>query len=176
MDIDLAKQGFCDNDRIELTVAGVYVLLRRDMSLNRRLFNWLLGSDVPAVQYNPNPKQLNHSDSVVSQESVGVEDSNIYFNYHSRRLLVDALKIILSRSLDVNSDHAMTDQVSSNHIGPNLKPYRLLTALLDKNEIGPVVIEDVIIDVFRTLFHSYNRLKLNMDREKNNNESDKKNG
>ena len=174
MDIDLAKQGFCDNDRIELTVAGVYVLLRRDMSLNRRLFNWLLGSDVPAVQYNPNPKQLNHSDSVVSQESVGVEDSNIYFNYHSRRLLVDALKIILSRSLDVNSDHAMTDQVSSNHIGPNLKPYRLLTALLDKNEIGPVVIEDVIIDVFRTLFHSYNRLRLNIDREKNNNESDKK--
>ena len=40
-------------------------------------------------------------------------------------------------------------------ISPNLKPYRMLTALLDKSEIGPVVIEDVIIDVFRTLFHYY---------------------
>ena len=152
MHLDITTQGFSDQDRIELTVAGVSVLLRRDMSLNRRLFNWLLGTDFPSAQPTINPKTLNHSDSVVSQDSVYVEDTNLYFNYHSRSLLVDALRIILSRSLDNNSDIDPTVNKSN---CPNIKPYRMLTALLDKNEIGPVVIEDVIIDAFRTLFHSY---------------------
>ena len=160
MHMNLTSEGFSAHDRIELTVAGVSVLLRRDMSLNRRLFNWLLGSDVPAAQSNINPKNINRSDSVVSQDSVSVDDTSLYFNYHSRGLLVDALRIILSRSLEWNNDSVTADQAPSpiKFYGPNLKPYRLLTALLDKAEIGPVVIEDVIIDVFRTLFHSYYRL------------------
>ena len=159
MHLDITAQGFSDDDRLELTVAGVSVLLRRDMSLNRRLFNWLLGTDFPPTQSTVNPKNLNHSDSVVSQDSVYVEDTNLYFNYHSRSLLVNALRIILSRSLD-NTDFDSTPNKSN---GPNLKPYRMLTALLDKSEIGPVVIEDVIIDVFRTLFHSYTRLNSNIE-------------
>jgi hypothetical protein len=159
MHVDLTSRGFSDDDRVELTVAGVSVLLRRDMSLNRRLFNWLLGADFPSIESASNPKNLNHSDSIVSQDSTLVDDTNLYFNYHSRSLLVDALRIILSRSLEFNSDSIAADQVQSlNSNGPNLKPYRLLTALLDKSEIGPVVIDDVIIDVFRTLFHSYDNL------------------
>ena len=58
MHIDLTSQGFSDDDRVELTVAGVSVLLRRDMSLNRRLFNWLLGADFPAMEAAANPNNL----------------------------------------------------------------------------------------------------------------------
>ena len=158
----ITTQGFSEEDRLELTVAGVSVLLRRDMSLNRRLFNWLLGTDFPPSQSTINPKNLNHSDSVVSNDSVCVEDTNLYFNYHSRSLLVDALRVILSRSLTNSNDSNSKDYKFNS---PNLKPYRMLTALLDKSEIGPVVIEDVIIDVFRTLFHSYTRLKSSIDTE-----------
>ena len=169
MHMDLTSQGFSDNDRVELTVAGVSVLLRRDMSLNRRLFSWLLGTDVPAAQSNLDSKILNHSDSVVSQDSFSVEDTNLYFNYHSRSLLVEALSIILSRSLELSNNWNTTDQVPSTKFsGPNLKPYRMLTALLDKSEIGPVVIEDVIIDVFRTLFHSYCRMTVPCEDEAEN--------
>ena len=169
----MTTQGFSEDDRLELTVAGVSVLLRRDMSLNRRLFNWLLGTDVPLSQQTMNPKNFNHSDSVVSQDSVCVEDTNLYFSYHSRSLLVDALRIILSRSLNDSND---ANSKENKFISPNLKPYRMLTALLDKSEIGPVVIEDVIIDVFRTLFHSYTRLnsRISTDAEKDRTSFDKK--
>ena len=119
------------------------------MSLNRRLFNWLLGSDVSSA--DKNPKTYNRTDSFASQissDSATVDDTTLYFNYHSRGLLVDALRIILSRSLETSSDMVVDQTPSIQLCGPNIKPYRLLTALLDKIEIGPIVIEDVIIDVF----------------------------
>ena len=37
------KPFLSDDDRNELVTAATSVLLRRDMSLNRRLYSWLLG-------------------------------------------------------------------------------------------------------------------------------------
>ena len=33
-----------------------------------------------------------------------------------------------------------------------LKPFRILVSLLDKAEIGPVIIEEVLLSVFRSLY------------------------
>lgn len=58
-------------------------------------------------------------------------------------MLIDALRAVLRKSLESRSQ-------------PNLKPYRLMMTLLDKPEIGPPILDLVIIDIFRTLYHSYN--------------------
>lgn len=38
---------------------------------------------------------------------------------------------------------------TSNSTVVDLKPYRILISLLEKPEIGPVILDDILIDVFR---------------------------
>lgn len=55
-------------------------------------------------------------------------------------LLNDAIRIILKKScLEVPLD---------------IKPYRLLTSLFDKPQIGPVILDNILYDLFRTLYLS----------------------
>lgn len=55
-------------------------------------------------------------------------------------LLNDALKIILKKC--------------STEVPIDVKPYRLLTSLFDKPQIGPVILDGILFDVFRTLYLS----------------------
>ena len=130
MHIEVIK--FSHEDLVEVVAAATSVLLRRDMSLNRRLYSWLCGSE------SANVKGHNRNDSEVSID----DDTNVYFCHYSKSLLVEALKVILLRSLEVADDK------------PDLTPYRLVMTLLDKPDVGVVILDHVIIDVFRTLYHS----------------------
>ena len=134
-------------EMVSVVTAACCVLLRRDMSLNRRLFGWLLGTNSPASAAN---KKRGHvrQDSVSSINSeAAADDSDLpsYFEFYARHLLVDAVRAILRNSLSA----------ARNEQKPDLKPFRLLSTLFDKAEIGQTIVDDVIIDVFRTLFHSY---------------------
>ena len=40
---------------------------------------------------------------------------------------------------------------------PDLKPYRVLISLLEKPEIGPTILDDILVDVFRALYLSGSR-------------------
>ncbi|KAL1459041.1 hypothetical protein WDU94_011054, partial [Cyamophila willieti] len=100
------------------------------MSLNRRLFTWMLGSEVNSLDQS---KQRTNSES-----GGGGNNAPQYFEVYSRELLVQAIKIILNQSTG-QSPH-------------DLKPYRLLISLLDKPEIGPVILDDILFEVFRLLY------------------------
>ncbi|PIK57008.1 putative protein dopey-1 [Apostichopus japonicus] len=84
----------------ELVTATLNTLLRRDMSLNRRLFTWLLGDHDAGGYKAAAPKLTPHdlkkhkrSDSAVSTSSyVSIEDQTVYFETHSRNLLIEGLK------------------------------------------------------------------------------------
>jgi len=152
-----------EEDRTELCTAAVSVLLRRDMSLNRRLYSWLLGGNVSEQQATAKQSTSaavathKRSDSMASSSSE-YDEAALYFDHFSRSFLVQALKNVLARSL-MTSPHesvaavATTTTTDSKQL-PDLKPYRLLTRLLDKAEIGPEIIEDVLLDVFRSLYHA----------------------
>lgn len=64
-------------------------------------------------------------------------------------LLNDALKIILKKC--------------STEVPIDIKPYRLLTSLFEKPQIGPVILDGILFDVFRTLYLSC----LNQQKHKN---------
>ncbi|KAI5703359.1 hypothetical protein M8J75_010863 [Diaphorina citri] len=115
------------SDMLRLVGAALVTVLRRDMSLNRRLFTWMLGSEVAAVDQ---PKQRTNSEPG--------SGSSQYFEVYSRDLLVQAVKIILNEATG-QSPH-------------DLKPYKLLISLLDKPEIGPVILDDILYEVFRLLY------------------------
>lgn len=119
-------------DMVRLVTAALVTILRRDMSLNRRLFAWLLGSEVNI--------SLLSSEHPLSKKSKSTEPSgsNLYFDMYSREMLIQAIKITLSQGVgDIPHD---------------LRPYRLLVSLLDKPDIGPVILDDILFEVFRTLY------------------------
>lgn len=119
-------------DFTRLVTNGLNTILRRDMSLNRRLYSWLLGSEVNSKQ---SATDKNHANSVTNPTEDLAKPS--YFELHSKEVLIKALRCTLKLSLQPQP--------------VDLKPYRILVSLLDKVEIGPAVLDHVLCDVIRTM-------------------------
>ncbi|KAM9241361.1 protein DOP1A isoform 5-T5 [Leptosomus discolor] len=119
-------------DMIRILSAALHVVLRRDMSLNRRLYAWLLGFDNNGALIGP--RSTRHSNPE--------EHATYYFNTFSKEMLVQAMIGILQVNGHGEESTLMQD----------LKPFRILISLLDKPELGPAILEDVLIEVFRTLY------------------------
>ncbi|XP_057552795.1 protein dopey-2 isoform X2 [Hippopotamus amphibius kiboko] len=134
------------SDIVRILSAATQTLLRRDMSLNRRLYAWLLGSDIKGNTIVPEMK---------SEISNSYEDQSLYFfEKYSKDLLVEGLAEILHQKFpdaDVEECHHAY-----------LKPFRILVSLLDKPEIGPQVVGNLFLEVIRA-FYSYCRDALNSD-------------
>lgn len=131
-------------DIVHILSAATQTLLRRDMSLNRRLYAWLLGSDIKGNTIVPK-----------SEISSSYEDQcSYFFDKYSKDLLVEALAEILHQKF-LNSD------LEERH-HEYLKPFRILVSLLDKPEIGPQVVENLFLEVIRA-FYSYCHVVLGPD-------------
>uniref|UniRef100_A0A8D2NE62 DOP1 leucine zipper like protein A n=1 Tax=Zonotrichia albicollis TaxID=44394 RepID=A0A8D2NE62_ZONAL len=103
-------------DMIRILSAALHVVLRRDMSLNRRLYAWLLGRFV----FHP----------------IGTKSGG--WTGFSLSAMVGILQV--------------NGQGEESTLMQDLKPFRILISLLDKPELGPAILEDVLIEVFRTLY------------------------
>ncbi|BFZ09520.1 hypothetical protein BsWGS_12559 [Bradybaena similaris] len=129
-------------DVAKVVEAAVNVVLRRDMSLNRRLYAWLLGTSTTTTTATTTDshhgRQRTDSTSTTSEMDIG------YFQNYSKDLLVSALK---AKLLEEDTPSAP----GSDGLSAVLKPFRILISLLDKPEIGPVIIENVLLSVFRRL-------------------------
>lgn len=132
-------------DMIRILSAALHVVLRRDMSLNRRLYAWLLGSD-NGVKTGPKNSRLSNPE----------EHATHYFNTHSKDLLVQAMVGILQGKARGGEEESV--------LMHDLKPFRILISLLDKPELGPAILEDVLIEVFRTL-HTQCRAELDLQNQ-----------
>ncbi|XP_035757372.1 protein dopey-1 isoform X1 [Egretta garzetta] len=131
-------------DMIRILSAALHVVLRRDMSLNRRLYAWLLGFDNNGALIGP--RSTRHSNPE--------EHATYYFNTFSKEMLVQAMVGILQVNGHGEESTLMQD----------LKPFRILISLLDKPELGPAILEDVLIEVFRTL-HTQCKAELELQAE-----------
>ncbi|XP_061647878.1 protein dopey-2 isoform X2 [Phyllopteryx taeniolatus] len=131
------------DDMTTVVSAASLTLLRRDMSLNRRLYAWLLGTDIKGEMVAPHP----------TMSSSAEEHMLFYFNTYSKDLIVQGLINILKQK-DVESK-------PENVIG-YLRPFRIIISLLDKPELGPMVLSSVLLEVVRA-FYSYCREMLGED-------------
>lgn len=123
------------SDIIKLVTNGLNTILRRDMSLNRRLYSWLLGTEVLNANRNLMETDLNESISLNSDSGSSKSNHLSYFEQYSKPILIKALRITFKISIPTS----------------DLKPYKILLSLLDKVEIGPVVLDAILIDVIRTV-------------------------
>uniref|UniRef100_A0A667Y4N1 DOP1 leucine zipper like protein A n=1 Tax=Myripristis murdjan TaxID=586833 RepID=A0A667Y4N1_9TELE len=133
-------------DMIRILSAALHVVLRRDMSLNRRLYAWLLGFDNNGVRTGPRS----------TRQSNPEEHASHYFNTYSKDMLVQAMVGILQGKARGGEEESI--------LMHDLKPFRILISLLDKPELGPAILEDVLIEVFRTL-HTQCRTELDLQNQ-----------
>uniref|UniRef100_G3VBV8 DOP1 leucine zipper like protein B n=1 Tax=Sarcophilus harrisii TaxID=9305 RepID=G3VBV8_SARHA len=131
------------SDIVRILSAATQTLLRRDMSLNRRFYAWLLGSDIKGNTVVPQPNVSSYEDQ-----------SAYFFEKYSKDLLIEALIEILHQKF-TSSEFEESHQAY-------LKPFRILGSLLDKPEIGPQVVGDLFLEVIRALY-SYCRDALGID-------------
>ncbi|XP_048459001.1 protein dopey-2-like [Rhincodon typus] len=103
-------------DMVLVLSAALHTVLRRDMSLNRRLYAWLLGTDIKGGHMT--------ADADFSSEGC----AKTYFEKHSKDLLVRAL---------IRTLQQVNPEPDQEH-GPQAhqKPFRILISLLDKPELG----------------------------------------
>ena len=83
---------FARQDMVGLVTSVLATLLRRDMSLNRRLFSWLLGTEINPALLPP------------SHPAVAKSESSSYFLAFSLDLLVAAVLAVLEQSLGEGVD------------------------------------------------------------------------
>ncbi|XP_048525451.1 protein dopey-1 homolog, partial [Dendroctonus ponderosae] len=124
-------------DMVRLVTAALSTILRRDMSLNRRLYSWLLqieSQNIPLLQIDGE-----QADDIPTAQTHPI----------AYDLLNDAIKDILKKT--------------STKVPIEVKSYRLLTSLFEKPQIGPVILDGILYDVFRTLYLSC----LNMQKHRN---------
>lgn len=122
-------------DLVTLVSAALLTLLRRDMSLNRRLYAWLLGTDIKGGMVSPHP---------VFSTSVE-EHTSFYFNNYSKSYLVQALiNIIKQKHFESDPDK----------VAGYLRPFRILMSLLDKPEIGSMILSNVLLELVRAFYSS----------------------
>lgn len=119
----------------------VKVVLRRDMSLNRRLYAWLLGTDASGMPIQSN---LGADNATMDNVSICSETELAYFNMYSKDLLVQGIRDCIKES---SGNEDITDGKPA-----SLRPFRILISLLDRPEIGPTLLEDVLLDVFRHMY------------------------
>jgi len=93
----------------------------------------LLGNEVQHSLLNEENSTSKSSEEVV--ECSETSSVNAYFQINAKKILIEALQHIL--------------QTASSAQPPDLRPYRVLISLLEKPEIGPAILDEILLDVFR---------------------------
>lgn len=129
------QQKINDDDLDRIVSAATVVLLRKDMSLNRRLWSWFLG---------PDPKESNQaSSSTLERQKSGEEEPSGQLRYFS-----DFGKASLRRSILKMLESSNQDPVVK------ARPFRICLSLMDRWEIGGLLVPDIFLPAMRSL-HAY---------------------
>ncbi|RDW78550.1 cellular morphogenesis regulator DopA [Aspergillus mulundensis] len=126
-----------EDDLQRLLVAAAGVVARRDMSLNRRLWAWLLGPDPVGdrASFEARPSTSSGS-SKTPAESQELSQSQ-YFSRFGLQPLVKGLLQMLKRDASMPSEKA--------------RPFRITLSLMDRWEVGGHVVPAVFLPFIRSI-------------------------
>ncbi|KAI2467227.1 putative regulator of reproduction dopa [Annulohypoxylon bovei var. microspora] len=123
------------SDDLELLLrAAAGVVTRRDMSLNRRLWAWFLGPDPPSQEHE---NGLESPSSPVDHHGY-LNSKTSYFEEYGLQPLTRALL-------------AMINSASSSNPIERARPYRICLSLMDRWEIGGLVVPEIFLPVIESV-------------------------
>ncbi|KAI6780146.1 Protein dopey-like protein [Emericellopsis cladophorae] len=127
-------QGKVKSDDLELLMkAAVGVVIRRDMSLNRRLWAWFLGPE-PAGNET---EQAEPTSPATDQQSMAASRTS-YFEQYGLQPLTRALL-------------AMVTLGDNKNPAERARPYRICLSLMDRWEIGGLVVPEVFLPIIENV-------------------------
>lgn len=133
-------------DIVCILVCSLSVLLRRDMSLNRRLYQWILGRKDDIILEEESGK----SSQISSPEVLEDKADTSHFEKCTKVYVVAAVVTLFKSA---RKENASSDPVNSEGKRIDaLKPFRIFLSLLDRPEVGSTILEDVLLEVFRALY------------------------
>ena len=172
-----------NEDKLQLIVVAIHVVLRRDMSLNRRIYSWLMGSSSSSANSSNNTSNATTPVSSTPPQATKFEDFELkvqehnFFNSYSKNLLVNGIKMLLNNKKDGGVYYLVNDELSSfyssgglmsssgttgstqtgsAHASPStaatLKILKIVSNLVERQEIGQAIIDDILLDL---LFYVY---------------------
>ncbi|GAB7344767.1 hypothetical protein MBLNU457_3235t1 [Dothideomycetes sp. NU457] len=118
-----------------LVSAAVTVVLRRDMSLNRRLWSWFLGPDPSSSEQISDPQPKSPSSDV--EEGISVKQAN-YFQKYGARFLQDSIIASLERRGGSSTEKA--------------RPFRICLSLMDRWEVGGSLVPIILLPALQSAF------------------------
>ena len=137
LDSPLLQSRTSDDDLDRLIAAALHVLLRRDMSLNRRLWSWFLGPDPPADALEGDlTSPTNPSTSQVQLE----ESAQLrYFSSNGSESLKHCVLGFFDHDVQSPSERA--------------RPFRICLSLMDKWEIGSSIASDIFLPAMQNAYN-----------------------
>ena len=118
-----------------LVSAAVTVVLRRDMSLNRRLWSWFLGPDSPSSDYTNDLQPKSPSSDM--DEGLSINQAN-YFQQYGARFLQESIIVSLERSGGSPAEKA--------------RPFRVCLSLMDRWEVGASLVPTILLPALESAF------------------------
>ena len=124
------------------------------MSLNRRFYAWLLGTNVSAAIVKDTIVSTEDPDGNITTIDAETLNSR-YFSAYSKAYVVAAVKQMLYENYNsvVNSNGCVTTSERAGILGS----FRVVLNLLDKSQVGTLIVEDILMDVLRYL-HQVHKL------------------
>lgn len=167
------------NDKLQLIVVALTVVLKRDMSLNRRIYTWLMGnSNKPVEQTTSNESDKTTKSNELSASSVSI-NSKHYFDTHAKSLLISSIKMLLNNKKEppilylfneelenLPSQSTMNSSVSTST--NFVKTLKIVSNLVERQEIGQSIVDEILLDLLLyvykeacSLVSSYNQGNFN---------------
>lgn len=136
------------SDLTSILTAALHTLLKRDISLSRRLYVWLLGTQVLKSSLINCMQPPSSSYSAANHESDGnlhTQDTcNLaYFEKYSKAYLNLSLRGIMLHAAEAARQNMSKVEC--------VLPYRLLRALLDRSEISANIMDSIMLDLVMCL-------------------------
>ncbi|KAI9494202.1 hypothetical protein BDB00DRAFT_337729 [Zychaea mexicana] len=134
------------DDLVVLTRSALSIVLRKDMSLNRRLYAWLLGDE------GTSQAQMKYFNAFGEKAATQAVRGLFFATTNNSALSSSSLPLPLSSSSasaavsTSKQQHHQQLQHSEAYIVEAQRPYKILISLLDKWEIGQPIVQGIFTD------------------------------
>ena len=138
------RQKVVHRDLELLIAAAAAVVVRREMSLNRRLWTWFLGPEASSRADDSTPSSPDSSPTIVAAKNNNIQLSQTeYFEHYGLTPLVSSvLKLVVDDSLKPSE---------------KARPFRICLSLMDRWEIGGLVVPQCFLPAMESVWR-YQRL------------------
>ncbi|RNA34402.1 dopey-1 [Brachionus plicatilis] len=157
--LPMSTKNVTRSDKVQLVTVAIHVVLRRDMTLNRRIYSWLMGNGSSSEESKKNDKK--------------------YFEAHSKSILIQSIKTLLNKKEASSILYLLNDEMpvvasqagtvshtgQSAQISPGaattLKLIKIISNLVERQDIGQAIIDDILLDLLFYVYKEYSFLNLN---------------